>query len=261
MAPYAAQNTVNLRGQQLYYEIHGTGEPLLLLHGFPGSSQDWKPSLDQWGPGFQLLLPDLRGHGRSGILRKPFRHDEAAEDILALLDHLEVAAVNAVGISGGGNVLVHIATKRPERAKAVVLVSATPYFPPQARVIMREYGRNLPPPEREHLRRIHPGGDAQIDALLASTTAFADSYDDLNFTSAVLSTIRARTLIVQGNHDPLCPVEIRQEMAHWIPNSRLWIIPGGHGPVIGEKWPEFVKVARKFLSETQPGRLDDSEAH
>ena len=56
-----------LNGQQLYFEVHGTGEPLLLLHGFSGSSQDWIPSLPQWGTKFQLVLPDLRGHG-------PLRH-------------------------------------------------------------------------------------------------------------------------------------------------------------------------------------------
>src|SRR5207244_11162194 len=55
-----------LNGQQLYFEVHGTGQPLLLLHGFSGSSQDWIPSLEQWGAKFQLILPDLRGHGHSG---------------------------------------------------------------------------------------------------------------------------------------------------------------------------------------------------
>ena len=89
-------------------------------------------------------------------------------------------------------------------------------------------------------RRSHPGGDAQIKALLASTTAFADSYDDLNFTPALLSTIDARTLIVQGDADPLYPVELSIDMAKAIPRSKLWIIPGGgHGPVIGGKWPEL----------------------
>lgn len=81
-----------LKGQQLYFELHGTGEPLLLLHGFSGSSQDWSSSLTQWGTKFQCILPDLRGHGRSGTLAKPFRHDEAAADMFALLDHLKIAS-------------------------------------------------------------------------------------------------------------------------------------------------------------------------
>jgi pimeloyl-ACP methyl ester carboxylesterase len=98
------------------------------------------------------------------------------------------------------------------------------------------------------MRRRHPGGDAQIKALLASTASFADSYDDMNFTPPYLSTIQARTLIVQGDRDPLYPVEISVEIAKAIPRSSLWIVPnGGHGPIGGERWPEFTKTAAAFL--------------
>jgi pimeloyl-ACP methyl ester carboxylesterase len=68
------------------------------------------------------------------------------------------------------------------------------------------------------------------------------------FTPPHLATIYARTLIVQGHRDPLYPVELSVEMAKSIPHSSLWIIPNsGHGPVMGEKWPEFLKTARAFL--------------
>lgn len=240
--------TVN--GVQLYFEVSGTGEPLVLLHGFSGSSQDWMASTTEWGNQFQLIVPDLRGHGRSGILSKPFRHEEAATDMLALLDHLGIGACKGLGVSGGGNVLLHMATKQPERVKAMVLVSATPYFPAQARTIMSHYADSLPQQQWEVLRHRHPEGDAQIKALLASTKAFATSYDDMNFTPPYLSTIQARTLIVQGDRDPLYPVEISVEMARAIRQSSLWIIPnGGHSPVIGNGWPEFLKTAAAFLRE------------
>ncbi|HEV2195503.1 MAG TPA: alpha/beta fold hydrolase [Candidatus Acidoferrum sp.] len=239
-----------LNGQQLYFEAHGTGEPLLLLHGFSGSSQDWIPSLEQWGTKFQLIVPDLRGHGRSGILSKPFRHEDAAADIFALLGHSGIRTCKGVGISAGGNVLLHMATKQPERITAMVLVSATPYFPAQARTIMSRYGDNLPEEQWEILRRRHPGGDAQIKAILASTKSFATSHDDLNFTPPLLSTIKARTFIIQGDRDPLYPVELSVEMFKAIPNSRLWIVPNaGHGPVIGARWHEFIQTASAFLRE------------
>jgi pimeloyl-ACP methyl ester carboxylesterase len=138
---------------------------------------------------------------------------------------------------------------QPERVKAMVLVSATPYFPEQARAIMRQYRANIPEQQWEVLRRTHPGGDEQIQAILASTEAFADSYDDMNFTPPQLATIRARTLIVQGDRDPLYPVELSVEMARAIPQSSLWIVPnGGHGPVIGERWSEFLVSAATFLA-------------
>lgn len=239
-----------LNGQQRYFEVHGTGEPLLLLHGFSGSSQDWVPSLAQWGTKCQLILPDLRGHGRSGILPKPFRHDDAAVDIFALLDHLGIRTCKGVGISAGGNVLLHMATKQPDRMTSMVLVSATPYFPAQARTIMSQYGDNLPEEQWEILRRRHPGGDAQVKAILACTKSFATSYDDLNFTPPLLSTIKARTFIIQGDRDPLYPVEISVEMYKSIPNSRLWIVPNaGHGPVIGNRWHEFIQTSSAFLQE------------
>jgi len=243
-----------LNGTQLYFEVHGTGEPLILLHGFSGSSQDWTAVIAEWRTQFQLIVPDLRGHGRSSILSKPFRHQDAAADMLALLDHLKVGACKGLGVSGGGNVLLHVATMQPERMKAMVLVSATPYFPAQARPIMRQYPNSLPEQQWDILRRRHPGGDAQIRAILASAAAFADSYDDMSFTPPHLSTIRARTLIVQGDRDPLYPVDLSVEMAKAIPQSSLWIVPNsGHGAVIGERWDEFLKAALTFLRDDAAG--------
>jgi pimeloyl-ACP methyl ester carboxylesterase len=249
-----------LNGVPIYFEVHGSGEPLLLLHGFSGCSQDWLQLMGReapgggynyagtWGGGFQLIIPDMRGQGRSGKLTKNFRHDEAAGDMFALLDHLGIETFKGVGVSAGGNVLLHIATKQPERVSAMVLVSATSYFPAQARPIMRQYAELLRPEDRELLRRRNPGGEAQIEAILASTKAFADSYDDMNFTPPHLATITARTLIVQGDRDPLYPVEISVEMAKAIPRSSLWIVPNaGHGPIGGERWPEFLKTAGAFL--------------
>lgn len=132
-----------INGAQLYFEVHGAGDPLVLLHGFSGSSQDWAAAIAEWRTQFQLIVPDLRGHGRSSILSKPFRHQDAAADVLALLDQLRVGACGGLGVSGGGNVLLHMATMQPERVHAMVLVSATPYFPAQARPIMRQYRQSL----------------------------------------------------------------------------------------------------------------------
>jgi pimeloyl-ACP methyl ester carboxylesterase len=264
--------TAMLNGAPIYFEVHGTGYPLLLLHGFSGCSQDWSASIGAetlaTGDGFQQIVPDMRGHGRSFAPRKDgvagtkivpsgtdvppefsaWRHDESAADMFALLDHLGIETFKGIGVSGGGNVLLHMATKRPHCVEAMVLVSATSYFPAQARTIMRQYPDNLPDADRENLRQRHPGGDAQIDALLASTKAFADSYDDMNFTSPYLGRITARTLIVQGDRDPLYPLQISVDMASAIPRSSLWIIPNaGHGPVLGQRWPEFLKTAAAFL--------------
>jgi len=239
-----------LNGVELYFEVHGEGDPLLLLHGFSGCSQDWSALPPDFRAGRQLIVPDLRGHGKSSNPSQLFRHSDAAEDMFALLDHLRIRTFKGLGVSGGGNVLLHLATQQPDRVKAMVLVSATSYFPAQARPIMRQYADTLTPEAWEILRSRHPGGEQQIQALLASTRAFADSYGDLNFTPPYLSTITAKTLIVQGDRDPLYPVEISVEMAKAIPQSSLWIVPNaGHGPVFGERWPEFLQTASAFLKD------------
>jgi pimeloyl-ACP methyl ester carboxylesterase len=60
-----------LNGVRIYFEVHGAGEPVVLLHGFSGSSQDWNSVGAQWAESFRLVVPDLRGHGRSDVLSSP----------------------------------------------------------------------------------------------------------------------------------------------------------------------------------------------
>jgi len=81
------------------------------------------------------------------------------------LDNLEIRACKALGVSGGGNVLLHMATRQPDRVTAMVLVSATPYFPDQSRPIMRAYPDSLREADWELLRRRHPGGDELLHIL------------------------------------------------------------------------------------------------
>ena len=90
-APSAGQ-TETLNGMRIYFETHGTGEALLLLHGFSGSSQDWLPSAPGWGPDFQIILPDLRGFGASDKPREKAAYEDSAmaRDVVALIEHLRV---------------------------------------------------------------------------------------------------------------------------------------------------------------------------
>jgi len=115
---------------------------------------------------------------------------------------------------------------------------------------MRVYSTSLlPAEEMEKMRRRHPGGDTQIETLFAQARGFADSYDDLAFTPADLQKITARTLIIQGDRDPFYPVQISVDMFNAIPKSSLWIVPdGGHGPIGGDRWPDFTKTAAAFLN-------------
>ena len=241
-------------GTRLHYEVFGEGEPLLWVHGFMGSGADWSYIFNEPPAGFRLIAPDLRGHGASfdpaRDVASPFSFRQAARDILALLSHLQIDRVKAIGLSGGGITLLHMATADPKRIGAMVLVSAPPYFPAQARAIQRHASEAMfSETELDAMRKRHVHGDPQLQRLLANARAFADSYDDVNFTPPYLGTITADTLIVFGDRDPLYPVSIAFELHAAIPRSHLWVVPGGgHGPVFGDQAPRFAETALSFLS-------------
>jgi pimeloyl-ACP methyl ester carboxylesterase len=103
---------LSVNGIDLAYEVRGDGPPLLMLHGFFGSSGDWLHlfDLDALAKRWRLVMPDARGHGRSTNPSGLVTHRQAAEDIRALLDHLGIERWKGVGVSFGGNILLHLAT-------------------------------------------------------------------------------------------------------------------------------------------------------
>jgi pimeloyl-ACP methyl ester carboxylesterase len=249
-----AGQTVAINGMQMYYVIVGQGEPLLLLHGFMGVSLDWAPFTHDLASEYQLIIPDLRGHGRSTNPLTEFTHRQAALDVWALLDHLHIERFKAIGFSGGGNVLLHLATQHPSRVEAMVLLGAASYYPQQARTFMRQMtveGRR--DEEWPLMRQRHQQGDEQVQALWRQAKAMKDNYDDMNFTPPYLSTITARTLLVYGDRDELVPVQIALEMYTALPHSYLWIIPNaGHAAIfsrLSEPWGlrPFIQAVLPFL--------------
>jgi pimeloyl-ACP methyl ester carboxylesterase len=243
---------LQVNGIELYYEIHGAGEPLLLLHGGTGSHEDWVHSgRDEFLREHTLISPDARGHGRSTNPAKSITHRQCALDTLALLDHLGIKKCKAIGISMGGNILLHMSTLQPSRIAAMVVVSVTMYFPEQARVIMRQVSVDTQPPQAwETMRKRHKLGDDQIRAIWEWSRGMAESYDDMNFTPPTLSKISTSTLIVYGDRDFLYPIEMAVDMYRAIPRSALWVVPNGsHGPVFLDAAPHFAKTALAFLRQ------------
>jgi len=238
-----------VNGIKMYYETYGEGPPLVLLHGFTGTSQDWKPCQTDFSKHYHLIVPDLRGHGRSTNPARQFTHRQSALDIYALLDQLGIKQFMGVGMSSGGMTLLHMATQQPSRVTAMVLVSATSYFPDQARAIMRKSTvEGLTPEDYQQLGKHHVYGDQQIRDMRNEFHNMKDSYDDMNFTPPYLSTISARTLIVYGDRDPFFPVSIAVEEYQAIPHSYLWIIPnGGHVP-LGNHPVQFIETVLQFLA-------------
>lgn len=153
-------------------------------------------------------------------------------------------------MSLGAKTLLHVATEAPERLSAMVLVSATPRFPDATRALFRQAAASPHTPEEwQAMRAQHVHGDDAIAALWELPARFADDAWDMCFTPERLGTIRARTLVVSGDRDPLYPVELAVELYRGIPNAALSVIPGGgHGPIFGEERGAFVARALDHLA-------------
>jgi pimeloyl-ACP methyl ester carboxylesterase len=241
----------NLNGITMHFEVGGAGDPLLLLHGGSGCLENWAyAGRGAFEDKYRLILPDARGHGRTSNPGRTITHRQCALDTLALMDHLGIGRARAIGLSMGGNILLHLATIAPDRIEAMVVVSATMYFPEEARTAMAAVPEpdRQPPQEWEVMRRRHKLGDAQIVAIWDWMRGMQASHDDMNFTPPSLSRVSARTLVVYGDRDPLYPVEMGLALYRAIPKSALWVVPGGgHGPVFADAAPRFAETALSFF--------------
>ncbi len=113
-----------VNGLNVYYEVHGTGRPLVLLHGGLGSGEMFGPVLDALAERYQVILPDLQGHGRTADIDRPLDVRSMGDDVAALIEHLGLREPHVVGYSLGGGVAFQVAVRHPEKVGRLVMVSA-----------------------------------------------------------------------------------------------------------------------------------------
>jgi pimeloyl-ACP methyl ester carboxylesterase len=113
-----------VNGLDLYYETHGEGRPMILLHGGLGSGEMFGPILSTLAEKHQVIAPDLQGHGRTADIERPIDVRLMADDIAALIDHLGLDKPDLVGYSLGGGVAFFTAVKYPEKVGKLVMASA-----------------------------------------------------------------------------------------------------------------------------------------
>ena len=121
--------TTRVNGVELYYETHGDGPPVLLIHGLGSSTRDWEPQVAALATRFRVITFDVRGHGRSEKPRQRYSVKLFADDTAALIRALDVGPVHVIGISMGGMIAFQLAVDAPELVRSLVIVNSGPAMP------------------------------------------------------------------------------------------------------------------------------------
>ncbi|MBN1374584.1 MAG: alpha/beta hydrolase [Dehalococcoidia bacterium] len=120
-----------INGNRTYYEVHGKGEPLIMIQGFTGTAQAWGLQVRSFKQHFKTIIFDNRGIGRSDCPKEPFSIETMAADVTGLMDHLYIEKASILGLSMGGLIAQEIAIAHPARVKKLILCStfSTRYVP------------------------------------------------------------------------------------------------------------------------------------
>jgi len=118
--------TIHISDIDMYYEIHGEGQPLLFLHGLGSSTRDWELQIPYFDDRFKIIICDLRGHGSTSKPCGPYSIGQFAGDVAELLYGLKIFPVHLAGISMGGMVAFEFAIQYPKLLKSLVIINSYP---------------------------------------------------------------------------------------------------------------------------------------
>src|SRR6201994_1653324 len=114
-----------VNGLQMYYEVHGSGEPVVLLHGaFMTITNNWTGWIGELSKTRQVIAVEMQGHGRTADIDRDITSENLADDVAALLDHLKIPRADVIGYSMGGGVAMQCAIRHPDKVRKVVSISA-----------------------------------------------------------------------------------------------------------------------------------------
>jgi pimeloyl-ACP methyl ester carboxylesterase len=109
----------------MYYEVHGSGEPVVLLHGaFMTITSNWTGWIGELSRTRKVIAVEMQGHGRTADIPRDMTYENAADDVAALLDHLEIPRADLIGYSMGGTVAMQCAIRHPDKVRKVVVISS-----------------------------------------------------------------------------------------------------------------------------------------
>jgi 3-oxoadipate enol-lactonase len=258
--------TIQSGDAQISYEILGDGPPVVLLHPFPANHELWLRAAQQLTSRYRVILPDLRGHGDSGVGEGPATMPKHAADISRVLDDAKLGRAAFAGVSIGGYVLFEFWRRNRDRISALALIDtkAAPDTPEGRAGRLRSAADVLE-------RGVEPFIENMLPKLLGETTRHARpdlvesaqkmmlkmSPDDISLvlkgmaerpdSITTLKTLGVPTLILVGDEDTLTPVADAELMKQNISGSQMKVIPKAGHYAVWEQPEETGKVLRQFF--------------
>jgi pimeloyl-ACP methyl ester carboxylesterase len=248
---------VEANGINIYYESHGQGDPLLLLHAGSLSGDMWQPYLAGFVEHYRVITPDMPGHGRSGKPKRTMSYRQLAEDIVAFIHALDLGRPLIAGYSDGGQVALEIGIRYPTLPKSIALGGVCFKYSDFSRAFVRDTlgDETSPEVDTDRLARNHPDWAAWLDQIYGP-----DSWKPLlvqlkkmwttplDYTAQDFAEVRAPTLVLVGDRDELVPVEEAAEMYRQLRTAELAVVPDAdHGAFFSRKVSTFQSLILDFL--------------
>jgi 3-oxoadipate enol-lactonase len=247
---------ISVEGLDLFYELYGAGDPMLLLHGFGGTGRsDWKHQIPVFSQSFRVIVPDLRGHGRTDhpeTITGPEFFDLATYDLVALLSSLDVGPVHVCGFSMGASIALWLYFAKPSLVKSLILVSGAARISRDSSPGLFDLWESLGEPDSvdRGWARVLPGlhGEDRWRVLLrnygAAVMSRVEADEEIAYSRA--GEISCPTLIVQGSEDALSPPPLSEELHAGIRGAELVTMESEHW-VQGQQPEQFNKAVLEFL--------------
>ncbi|MBD1392763.1 alpha/beta fold hydrolase [Mucilaginibacter glaciei] len=221
---------VNLRGFNMYYEVYGKGEPMLIIHGNGGSINNFVYQIPYFAKNYQVILADSRAQGKSIDGKDSISYEMMSDDLNALMDHLKIKDANVIGWSDGGIEGLLLAINHPDKVKKLAVTGAN-LWPDSTAVdpFVYKMVMNQNRIAADTMKKIKaPTAEQKNQVKLLHLLSF-----EPNIKLEVLKKITCPTLVIGGDHDVI-RTEHTMKIAEAINKSYLWILPNsGHStPVI-----------------------------
>jgi pimeloyl-ACP methyl ester carboxylesterase len=236
-----------VNGLRLYYEIHGGGRPLVLLHGgLMTIDLNFGPLLEPLAAGRQVIAVELQGHGHTADTGRPMTIEALAGDVVALLDHLGAAEADLFGFSLGGLVACAVAVGAPSRVGKLICASADPHRPPGRESVPLDEDRMPTQADFQAMRDAYEAvapDPAHFDEFAARASAMVHEFPGW---TDELRSLRVPTLLVYGDRD-FSPLPDVVEMFGLLPNAQLAVLPGTTHMGVTRRTGELLALITPFL--------------